>query len=94
MNMIEYIERDHVLYLIDENKTSEMNWDILENGVRELPPADVVEVMCGRWEQMQRCPDAYGTTIATCPICNKRQRLGDYVEFCPACGARMEGDCK
>ena len=88
MNMTEYIERDHVLYLIDENKTSEMNWDILENGVRELPPADVTPVVHTTasneyWDELY-CP------WKTCGNCKGDNQ--SVATYCNWCGARLDGE--
>ena len=60
--------------------------------IEELPAADVAPVVHGQWERMRRCSDAYGTTEATCQACKTQQRLGDYSDYCPKCGARMRKD--
>ena len=51
-------------------------------------------VIHAKWEWHGRCRDNKGTYWATCTACGIRQRLGDYENYCPKCGARMdlEGD--
>lgn len=66
--------------------------DDIEDKIKRLSPADVAPVVHGQWERMRRCSDAYGTTEATCQACKTQQRLGDYSDYCPKCGARMRKD--
>ena len=56
---------------------------------RPAPP-----VIHAKWEWHGPCRDNKGTYWATCTDCGIRQRLGDYENYCPKCGARMdlEGD--
>ena len=51
-------------------------------------------VIHAKWEWHGPCRDNKGTYWATCTACGIRQRLGDYENYCPKCGARMdlEGD--
>lgn len=51
-------------------------------------------VIHAKWEWYGPCRDNKGTYWATCTACGIRQRLGDYENYCPKCGARMdlEGD--
>lgn len=60
--------------------------------IRKLPAADVAEVVHGKWEN--------GNPI--CPVCgeNKFKNLDADIwcdwqpDFCPNCGAKMDGGCE
>ena len=60
----------------------------------EKKAADVRPVVRGRWEWTGPCRDNGGRLWATCSACGERQRLGDYTNFCPSCGADMRGGDK
>lgn len=53
--------------------------------------AGVQPVRHGRWEWMGPCRDGRGKLWATYSECGIRQRLGDYSNNCPCCGAKMDG---
>ena len=53
------------------------------------PELDQIEKTQAEWEWQGPCRDNNGRSWATCSACHTRQRIGDYVEFCPACGAPM-----
>lgn len=46
-------------------------------------------VIHAKWEWHGPCRDNKGTYWATCTACGIRQRLGDYENYCPKCGAKM-----
>lgn len=52
---------------------------------RPAPP-----VIHAKWEWHGPCRDNKGTYWATCTACGIRQRLGDYENYCPKCGAKMD----
>lgn len=99
--MAEYIEREAYLeelkerhdYVMQDPEISKtMKWceavcynrakDILET----LPAADVVEVVHGRWEDHGE----YFGFAYHCSACNNAAGLK--FNYCPNCGARMDGD--
>lgn len=43
-----------------------------------------------RWEWHGPCRDSKGTFWATCSVCKTRQRIGDYENYCPKCGAKCD----
>ena len=53
------------------------------------PTREMVERMRGEWEWLGPCRDNKGVSWGTCSVCKTRQRLGDHLSFCPACGAPM-----
>lgn len=52
--------------------------------LRELPPADVVEVKHGEW--ISECEPHY-----ECSECHHWFHLYQYMKYCPNCGAKMDG---
>lgn len=83
--MNEYIKKEDVENIMLSSWGESALWKI-----RYLPPADVVEVRHGHWEQEQ--PRLY-----KCSACNKvcfAEMWGDdtvLYDYCPNCGARMDG---
>lgn len=56
-----------------------------------IPAADVAPVVHGRWIE-RRAPHAMGGISAKCSACSKSvQYLGNPLNYCPNCGARMDG---
>lgn len=91
--MTEYITKEQAIEAVTRNLSLYGDeWIAAYNIVGAIPPADVAPVVHARWERMRRCSDAYGTTKATCQACKTQQRLGDYSDYCPKCGARMDGE--
>ena len=85
----EYIEREVLLKNL--NRFAQDNYSVTINDVIvNLPAADVVEVVHGRW--LSKNPHGYEWTFV-CSNC-------DYVDgypfngrhnYCPNCGAKMDG---
>lgn len=60
--------------------------------VADFPAADVVEVKHGRWIE-RKSFHAEGGMSAKCSACKKDvQYLGNPLNYCPNCGARMDGE--
>lgn len=56
-----------------------------------IPAADVAPVRHGRWVERQ-APHAIGGVSAKCSACGKSvQYLGNPLNYCPNCGAKMDG---
>ena len=47
-------------------------------------------VIHAKWEWHGPCRDSKGTFWATCSVCKTRQRIGDYENYCPKCGAKCD----
>lgn len=59
--------------------------------VSAIPAADVAPVVHGRWVERQ-APHAMGGVSAKCSACGKSvQYLGNPLNYCPNCGAKMDG---
>ena len=86
--MAEYIEREAVIRVVNEQSSFTMTRSGLIDSISKLPVADVAPVRHGQWEP--------GNPI--CPICggNKFKDLDADIwcdwqpDFCPNCGAKMD----
>lgn len=59
--------------------------------LENLPSADVAPVVHGRWIERQS-PHAMEGISAKCSACSKNvQYLGNPLNYCPNCGAKMDG---
>lgn len=67
--------------------------DEMRGEIIGAPAADVAPVRHGRWVERQ-APHAIGGVSAKCSACGKSvQYLGNPLNYCPNCGAKMDG-CK
>lgn len=93
--MAEYIEREALI--AELSKGTIITDDIYGMGImtglnralkvaRKIPAADVVEVFRGEW---LICADGY---YPYCSRCGKEPKNGELTNYCPDCGARMDGD--
>ena len=76
------------------NEEAEKDYELLKAGLNALrdPTREMVERMRGEWEWLGPCRDNKGVSWGTCSVCKTRQRLGDRLSFCPACGAPTTGE--
>lgn len=90
--MDEFISREDVINITAETGA----WET-QNRVRELPAADVQPVKHGKWEEIEEY-GGWGDTHYRCSVCGEEWYLEDgtpqqnNMNFCPRCGARMDGD--
>ena len=97
--MDEYIKRKAALALVkpdaQEDEKAAVTIATAKKLVRSIvlrtPAADVAPVVHGRWEWIG--PYRYNDDgmIGTCSVCKERLRLFAY-NYCPNCGAKMDGD--
>ena len=87
--MAEYIEKQAALDAIlrEPPDAHYPSWHAAK--IKVLPAADAVPVVHGRWEQteapfMNECED--------CSVCGYRTVWGHRFNYCPNCGAKMDGD--
>ncbi len=87
--MDEYIKREYVNQIIfhyargQEDKTKDLLVNIKQS-IYALPNADVVPVRHGRLLN----PNPYGE----CSLCGHLIDIRDSYNYCPNCGARMDGE--
>ena len=85
--MAEYIERDEALNAIERSYWTEGAYERVER----LPAADVVPVVHGRWIFKRGC---YEADECSCTLCGQllTTHAKERANYCPNCGARMDGE--
>lgn len=94
MSEKEYIERGAVEKAVSEPSMFDINKDDVLAMIADIPAADVVEVMHGRWifeHDPINDPKKYFIRIV-CSCCGLK--TGQVSNFCPMCGAKMDGERK
>ena len=86
--MAEYIEREAAIRVVNGQSSLTMTRSGLIDSIRKLPAADVAPVVHGRWVPtkapfMNECED--------CSVCGYRTVWGHRYNYCPNCGAKMDG---
>ncbi len=90
--MAEYIEREKAIELIER-----YGGDIAVREIKRLPAADVRPERHGQWERTGSMSlfDKH-LVFYHCTACDRGLNCedGDYIEFefCPFCGAKMDGE--
>ena len=84
--MAEYIDREKAKSLLHIEYAY-----AAEQLLDEIPAADVAPLVYGRWIE-RRSPHAMEGISAKCSACSKNvQYLGNPLNYCPNCGAKMDG---
>lgn len=87
------IDADRALEIVRDQGNAHPNAYHLTNYatliLREAPTVDAVQVMHGRWETNSDRPD---TLICSICKCGFDMWKHDPHNFCPNCGAKMDGD--
>ena len=94
--MAEYIERERTVELLRSlgNREYRKEKGTIQDAIKMIsypeytPSADVAPVVHGRWVQtkatfMNECED--------CSVCGYRTVWGHRYNYCPNCGAKMDG---
>lgn len=91
--MDEYIKREAALSAVDCGNLHKGIVDALQENIKDIPAADVVEVRHGRWEEWWPGDCALIMTGEEMLwMCNKcTAKFSDRSAYCPNCGARMDG---
>ena len=100
--MADYIRRDIVLKIINTvNDTGGFagyaDYCVLFDEIDTMPASDVQPVKHGYWEEVTDY-GGWGDTHYRCSVCGEEWYLEDgkpkdnNMNFCPRCGARMDGD--
>lgn len=95
--MTEYVERAAAVKIAEEYGTGNGSVlgrhsgvaDVIASEIAGLPAADVAPVVHGRWVTHYRSGTAVaeGYVSTCCDMWNDRKS-----DYCPSCGARMDGD--
>lgn len=97
--MDDYINRDSVIELSREYYSQGLKEEAVPvTAIRNIPPADVAEVKHGEWEVLESFSDPLDDSHkdrCRCTNCGFIHVFTDFhygqYNFCPNCGARMDG---
>ena len=86
-------------WLIDANPLMKNGWHLVKTGksniflasmsLADVPQVDAVEVVHGRW--INHYLNRYGHPCHCCSVCGFKASYQDK-NYCPDCGAKMDGD--
>ena len=97
--MAEYIEREALIgdltAAMDHRGMGQVIGQTLIRYVKRQPAADVAPVVHGRWDDSGRYTFPGGSTAVRCTNCGcalteSEYRLNNW-NYCPVCGAKMDG---
>ena len=85
--MQEFIEEQND---VNDWLVSQYNADWISSFIDSQPTADVVEVKHGKW--IYNRGQAYGEPLFFCSLCVEGESSNGYDNYCPYCGAIMDGE--
>ena len=93
LTMAEYIEREDLLelYRMDDpvlNENGHVPLPVIRQNIMDIPAADVSPVRHGRWEINSDRPDSLICSVCKCGFDMWKH---DPHNYCPNCGAKMDG---
>ena len=105
LTMAKYIEQEDLLelYRMDDpvlNENGHVPLPVIRQNIMDIPAADVSPVRHGHWISLTECANAG----VYCSICKKKVWKSDYAwcskrcrnklqsNYCPNCGAKMDGE--
>ena len=89
--MDDYISREAALTALQDSDLFNTTERQLR-AIRELPAADVAPVVHGQW--IDAYPDIEPNPMfmyGICSECGFEQGISKYLNYCPNCGAKMDG---
>ena len=95
--MSSYIDKDKALKFVltyTPHINGETTMECVERAIQEIPTADVVEVRHGKWHYPPYAPFGGSYEMKRCSICGYKPDFdadNPYSNFCPNCGAKMDG---
>lgn len=86
----EYIEREAAIAAVECTEVIVGDW--IRNNIQKIPAADVAPVVRGRWKKSYADHEAFGVRpfFRYCSECHEAT-VYQY-NYCPNCGAKMEGE--
>lgn len=91
--MADYIRREDALFALRKaerggSMTALTRLERAYAEIREMPAADVAEVVHGQWTLLPSMAPEYA-----CSVCGRDYTWGELEEapYCPNCGAKMDG---
>ena len=93
--MAEYIDRQEVIETVAFYREDPDGIDHALNSIKNIPSADVAPVTHGEWEEVH---EWMGDVTYSCSVCGCyalwKELTTDQVctEYCPHCGAKMDGE--
>nr|DAM20527.1 MAG TPA: TFIIB zinc-binding [Caudoviricetes sp.] len=95
----EYIRRENALYAIQRQRGATRSpaqnrlLDSIRADIARVPAADVAEVAHAKWI-LDRYPDLPARECSRCTIMIPRMKQvpEQFWQYCPNCGARMDGE--
>lgn len=97
----EYISRDELRKHLADCMTAEFFDSDMKKAVvgidvyvENMPAADVQPVKHGRWSECYTDSRLYSGICTVCGKASIRSIKENPLEYCPKCGARMDGDAK
>ena len=92
--MTEYVTKEQVIdwFRPYGHMDEFIPYETMVSDLRGMPAADVAPVRHGRWIE-RKSFHADGGVSAKCSVCkNDVQYLGNPLNYCPNCGAKMDGE--
>ena len=86
--MNDYISRKALLDWVHEFYPEDK---VFASAIINAPAADVAPVVHSRWE-ITDIEHAYGIKCYYCPECGEDEWRDNEPNYCPNCGAKMDGD--
>lgn len=86
--MAEYIEREAAIRVVNGHSSFTMTRSSLIDSISKLPAADVVPVVRGKWGTHSDRPDLLICSVCKCGFDMWKH---DPHNYCPNCGAKMDG---
>lgn len=98
--MADYIEKGAAKYAVDfAMDLSDTEYDAICNSIDKAPSADVAPVVHGRWLSLEEYAEKIGADTTGyvggwcfCSECEQQMRDFYGWNYCPNCGAKMDGD--
>lgn len=91
--MDEYIKRQAALDALQAPEIFNINPRHIEL-IKNIPAADVAPVVHGRWRQTSKGVVYCSNCGTVCGIGAHIDEVTEGLNFCPNCGARMDGDAE